>query len=197
MNSTAELKYKKYLSGLLIILSGFLSISAKSTIIPQETSLEQSFNVTYDDASIIINPYTTTSNAIPQILIAEDNFFHSKILKNRLRKKLAQKKYMLVFVENGEKALKKLKEKKFVLLITDICMPVVTGISLIKQIQDNTSKDHIQASNLNIPIAVYSSEYREGPEGIENKIPKNVKIFRKNSLVDLEGLMHFVDEHLK
>jgi two-component system, chemotaxis family, chemotaxis protein CheY len=52
---------------------------------------------------------------------------------------LKQHEYEVVEAVNGTEALKKLKKEKIDLLITDINMPEIDGINLIKMVRDNPS----------------------------------------------------------
>lgn len=52
---------------------------------------------------------------------------------------LKQHGYEVVEAVNGAEALKKLKQEKIDMLITDINMPEIDGISLIKMVRDDPS----------------------------------------------------------
>ena len=52
---------------------------------------------------------------------------------------LKQHGYAVVEAVNGTEAIRKLKQEKIDMLITDINMPEIDGISLIKMVRDNPS----------------------------------------------------------
>jgi len=52
---------------------------------------------------------------------------------------LKQQGYEVVEAVNGTEAIRKLNQKKIDMLITDINMPEIDGISLIKMVRDNPS----------------------------------------------------------
>jgi len=79
------------------------------------------------------------------LLVAEDD----PGLRKYFMLILKQKGYEVHGAENGKEALSLLLEKKkFDLLITDINMPVMSGIELIKE---------INKSPINIPVSVITS----------------------------------------
>lgn len=64
---------------------------------------------------------------------------------------LAQQGYDIIEAVNGSEALEKLKKEKIDLLITDVNMPGVDGISLVKKVRDNPSCKFI-------PIIILTTE---------------------------------------
>ncbi len=71
-----------------------------------------------------------------KVLVAEDD----PILRKMFVETLSSLDYLSTGVENGEKALDILSSKKFDLLITDIKMPKMDGISLVKTLKKKKSK---------------------------------------------------------
>ena len=72
-----------------------------------------------------------TMEAPKKVLIAEDN----EKLRQILVETLNSLDYLSHGVESGDKALEKLKTEKFDLLITDVKMPRMDGITLLKEIR--------------------------------------------------------------
>lgn len=69
---------------------------------------------------------------IEKILIAEDE----TIMRNFLIEALKRKGLEAVAVENGNKALAMIKEQSFDLVITDMKMPGLTGLDLLKAVKE-------------------------------------------------------------
>ena len=67
------------------------------------------------------------------ILIAEDNPINQAVIRDFLR----HFKLSCTLVDNGQKALDKLRENNFDLLFLDIQMPVMNGIEALKQIRND------------------------------------------------------------
>lgn len=84
-----------------------------------------------------------------RILIAEDNFMVSKVLE----KTLSDYSFEVVAVSNGLEALEELKKSKFDLLLTDIEMPEMNGLELIKTLKENHIFDE--------PILVISADEKD------------------------------------
>lgn len=70
--------------------------------------------------------------AIEKILIVDDE----KLVRDFLLETLKRKKYEVEAVDSGQKALALLKEKHFDLIITDMKMPGITGMDLLKKIKE-------------------------------------------------------------
>ena len=66
-----------------------------------------------------------------KVMVVEDNEF----FKDMLSETLKAAGYVVVTADDGEEALNLLPQENPVIVITDIIMPKVTGISLIKQIR--------------------------------------------------------------
>ena len=98
------------------------------------------------------------------ILIAEDDPQMQRLIQLYLR----NYKDELEFVANGRIAEKRLKEKDFDLLITDLQMPEVDGVTLIKRLRER---------NDSIPVIVLSSYDKVEVGKILNK--SNINSLRK------------------
>jgi two-component system chemotaxis response regulator CheY len=68
---------------------------------------------------------------------------------------LKQHGYEVVEAVNGTEALRKLKEEKIDMLITDINMPELDGIDLVRKVRDNPSYKFI-------PIIILTTEAQAG-----------------------------------
>ncbi len=120
-----------------------------------------------------------------KILLAEDD----KNLSRSVDILLTLDGYEVISVYDGEEALNKLLRQKFDLLITDIVMPGLNGVDLIKK---------IRRLNHDIPIMVVSGKLNDSlieqleSNGIRYILPKPInptrfrkmvqKIFNGNSL---------------
>lgn len=74
-----------------------------------------------------------------KVLIAEDDLKLQKFLQIQLQK--YKDKFETIFVNNGEEAIKILKQKYISLLVTDIQMPKIDGMALLSYI--NNKHPHI------------------------------------------------------
>ena len=103
-----------------------------------------------------------------KILLAEDD----KNLSRSLDILLTLEGFQVISVYNGEEALNKLLLQKYDLLITDIVMPQMNGVDLIRR---------IRAVNPTIPILVISGMLNEQLEnelraiGIRHILAKPIK----------------------
>jgi DNA-binding NtrC family response regulator len=100
-----------------------------------------------------------------RILVAEDN----EKLRNILVETLISLDYLAQGVESGEQALEKLKTDKFDLLITDVKMPRMDGITLLKELKKIGKKIPV------VMITAYPQVYpaqkalKEGADGYLSK----------------------------
>ena len=107
-----------------------------------------------------------------EILIAEDNPLNQKLIEKILNKL----GYTPELVENGEKALERVKEKKFDILLMDLQMPIVDGMEstkLIKEQVDDSQQPAIIALTANV-----SSQTKDAcmAIGMDEFMAKPVKI---------------------
>jgi two-component system chemotaxis sensor kinase CheA len=92
-------------------------------------------------------------SAKKNILLVDDSQFFRQLV----RKHLESFGYMVVLAEHGQDAIRKLKEADFDLIISDIQMPVMDGIHLIKALRGNAnwrSKPAIALSGLNSEASI-------------------------------------------
>ncbi|MBF0120848.1 MAG: response regulator [Desulfobacterales bacterium] len=102
------------------------------------------FIIPFEKGSIIQSIQGTNEN-IPidlKILLAEDNIFNQEVIKGFL------KNHKLTVVENGKEAVKILQNKSFDVILMDIQMPEMDGLTATKIIRDINSL----VINHNIPI---------------------------------------------
>lgn len=74
-----------------------------------------------------------------KVLIAEDDLALQRFLQTRLQK--YNDKFAVIFAENGEEAIRILKQTYISLLVTDIVMPKVDGMALLSYM--NNKHPHI------------------------------------------------------
>lgn len=82
------------------------------------------------------------------VLIVDDSEFMREVVKQVLE----LINFSFETAENGKEALEKIRSSNFDLVITDINMPVVDGITLIQE---------IRKINSNLPILVLTTESEE------------------------------------
>lgn len=118
-----------------------------------------------------ISPYTTV---VPQInvLIVEDNVINQKILETFLRKR----KIRSSTAKNGKEAIEKWQKGGFHLVLMDIQLPVMSGITATKRIRQLEHQNR---------IGVFSSA---GSEGASTEVMKpeeilDTKLFRSPIII--------------
>ena len=74
-----------------------------------------------------------------KILIADDDAAFRKLLKLILTKR----GYDVVAASNGKEALKKMEKERFEVVISDILMPVMDGIDMLREIKHNYPMTHV------------------------------------------------------
>ncbi len=89
-------------------------------------------------------------NNLKKIILVDDD----KDIRFTLENLLIDYGYTVVSVENGKEALKKLKNNKFDLIISDILMPVMDGYQLLKNLKDNNKLK-------NIPFVFFTGTYTD------------------------------------
>jgi CheY-like chemotaxis protein len=85
------------------------------------------------------------------ILIAED----SSIIINLVKKVLQFDDYDIVVARNGQEVLDELAQRPVDLIIMDIIMPVMDGMTCIKKIRADKNK-----KNAEVPIVVITGNYK-------------------------------------
>ena len=104
------------------------------------------------------SPTIESSAREKRVLVADDN----GIILKTVSKVLKSKNYITITAENGLEALRLASEKKPDLIITDLLMPKMDGITLIKKLKD-------QSSTRDIPIMMLTAkdEVDSEVEGID------------------------------
>jgi len=111
-----------------------------------------------------------------QILIAEDE----EISRSNLEHVLKKEGYSLVAVENGSEAVRQLQEVQFDLVITDLKMPDIDGMTLLDIIKQN----HPETEVLMITgFATVSNAVEAMHRGAYSYLPKPYKIDELRILV--------------
>jgi len=82
-----------------------------------------------------------------KILLVDDSAVLTKMLKKSILH-MAKDKVEVEMAYNAHEAVNLLKNNKFDLLVTDIVMPEINGVELIKRIREE---------KIELPICVYSS----------------------------------------
>ncbi|HRH59396.1 MAG TPA: PAS domain S-box protein, partial [Chitinophagaceae bacterium] len=95
---------------------------------------ETLFEINEDDKA----PVTAENKNLPYILVADDNADMREHIGS-----LLSKQFNIITAKNGSDALGKIKERKPDLIVSDIMMPVMDGIELLKQIKSNKLTAHI------------------------------------------------------
>jgi CheY-like chemotaxis protein len=104
------------------------------------------------------SPAVGSSTREKKVLVADDN----GIILKTVSKVLKSKNYITITAENGLEALRLASEEKPDLIITDLLMPKMDGITLIKKLKD-------QSSTREIPIMMLTAkdEVDSEVEGID------------------------------
>jgi YesN/AraC family two-component response regulator len=99
-----------------------------------------------------------------KILIIDDNMLMRKLIINLLKKE----NYQLEEAENGVEGLKKIIENQYDLIITDIVMPQMEGIEMIRHAKLNDSSLKILAISGGEPFYLFLAK-KLGVEAIFTK----------------------------
>jgi DNA-binding NtrC family response regulator len=121
-------------------------------------------------------PEDENKKSLKRILVVDDD----EVLRNMLIDTLSSLDYLSTAAEDGEKAWEILQKEHFDLVITDIKMPYMDGISLMKKIKEGDMKTPV------IMITAYSSAYPEDKaliEGADGYLAKPFRIERIDELM--------------
>jgi len=113
---------------------------------------------------------------LKKILIVEDD----EILRNMLSETLSSLDYFPIGVEDGQMALSQLKTQDFDLVISDIRMPKMDGMTLLKNIKEMVSQLPV------VLITGFSSSYpaqRALQEGADGYLAKPFRIEKMDELL--------------
>lgn len=78
-------------------------------------------------------------NSTPTALVVDDNYFNRDLFKLALE----HVGYVVLEAENGLIALNMLKESEFDLLVVDLAMPELDGVSLIRKIREGEGHERM------------------------------------------------------
>jgi CheY-like chemotaxis protein len=124
-----------------------------------------------------------------KILVAEDNPNNQKLLEILLTKMGIQ----TVIVSNGEEAVECYKKDKYDMILMDINMPIMDGITATKLIKD------LEKDNYKIPIIALTANSIAGDEekylaqGMNNYLSKPINVAKLKELI---SIYLFSDEKL-
>lgn len=148
-------EYVKLLGGQIEVTSEVSKGSSFKFVIPRKFSATSDRTVTKFEFPLpklersiskkTISPIQNSKGLAPTILIVEDNLEMCKYLQEIL-----EQEYHLTFAYNGDAALKKISKEKPQLVITDLMMPVMDGITLINKLRS-------QKDLKELPILVLSA----------------------------------------
>lgn len=106
------------------------------------------------------------SNGVKNILLAEDDPFLINIYTNKLK----STGFEVEVAEAGGEVLRKLKEKKFDLLLLDIVLPGISGWEILEKIRENENLK-------NLKILIISNL------GQRSEVEKGLKLGAANYLI--------------
>lgn len=104
---------------------------------------------------------TTTTSATPRILIVEDEKDYRDILTERLE----LEKFTVLQAENGQVGLDLLKNQNVDLILLDMLMPKVDGVTFLYKLKTDLNKQIPVIILTNLDVAAY-------PEGIAGYLVK-------------------------
>jgi len=73
------------------------------------------------------------------VLYVEDNLEIQNLMTQYLKKIF----FTVIYAENGLEGLQKYKKEKFDIIITDLSMPVMNGVEMLKEIKEISTKQSI------------------------------------------------------
>ncbi|HPI38103.1 MAG TPA: response regulator [Ignavibacteriaceae bacterium] len=153
------------------LLGGELDISSalnKGTVITFSVKTEKSTDI---ESKISQLPQIPGKN---KVLVIEDDYATSKLLSNYLNKW----KYEPTIVNSGKKALELLEQEQFLAIITDIILPDINGLEMLKKIRENKK-------TRNTPIIVCSVEAEQQKAYMMGAVEYFVKPIKYKDLVEV------------
>lgn len=122
----------------------------------------------------------------PRVLAVDDDPF----IRKMLQKVLTEAQYDVVLATDGEEALEKVYRERPDLIISDVVMPRLDGLSLVKKL-----KGHLQTSIIPVILLTSKDEVESEVEGLEagadDYIPKpivaNLLLARINRVLSIYG----------
>lgn len=130
------------------------TILLPSVNLNEKISLEFETNHYFSDQTIV----TTASNKHPySVLVVDDNANITSLLDD-----LLSDKYVIHKALNGKKALAILEEERIDLVVSDVLMPDIDGLTLCKTIKEN-----IQTSHIPVILLTAKAEIENRIEGLQ------------------------------
>lgn len=109
-----------------------------------------------------------------KVLVIEDDYATSKLLSNYLNKW----GYEPIIVNSGHKALQMIEKEEFLAIITDIILPDINGLELLKRIREGKNTKHA-------PVIVCSVEAEQQKAFMMGAVEYFVKPIRYKDLVEV------------
>ena len=142
------------------------------------------YNILSENVNIhknIIKKPIEIEKFIGKVLVAEDNLNNQKLLEILLTKMGVQ----TVIVSNGQEALECYKKEKYDLILMDINMPIMDGITATKLIKD------LEEDNYKIPIIALTANSIAGDkekylaQGMDNYLSKPINVGKLKELISI------------
>jgi type IV pilus assembly protein PilB len=135
-----------------------MTLDGINKVIAGLTTIEEVFRVAAPEFDEAVQRASVSSVRQKKVLVADDN----GIILKTVSKVLKSKNYITITAENGLEALRLASHEKPDLIITDLLMPKMDGITLIKKLKD-------QSSTRDIPIMMLTAkdEVDSEVEGID------------------------------
>jgi signal transduction histidine kinase/DNA-binding response OmpR family regulator/ligand-binding sensor domain-containing protein len=142
-----------------ILKEHYNDLSEESSMIISPTHLPEKVSLEFDTDHLL--PLHTKKENIPapenHILVVDDHASIISLLDNML-----SSKYVIHKASNGRKALEILEEETIDLVISDVIMPDMDGLTLCKQIKEN-----IQSSHIPVILLTAKGEIENRIEGLQ------------------------------
>jgi signal transduction histidine kinase/CheY-like chemotaxis protein len=118
----------------------------------------------------IVTPTPTTKPIRLNILVVEDNVVNQKVVNSMLHRL----GHVVSVTENGESALKMIRQQKFHLILMDIQMPIMDGIECTRYIRNvlNYDKEHLPIIGLTAGYQPTDRDYYENDVGMNSCVGK-------------------------
>ena len=127
------------------------------------------------------------------ILIVEDE----KHVSGMIHRLLSKEGYIVDVVQNGQEALNKFKNSSYDLVISDVCMPVMGGIDLLKELRKNSYDAEVVLitgfGKINDAVEAMkhgASDYITKPVSNKELNLRVRRVFEKQSLVNEVVVLH-------
>ena len=150
-------------------------------IVEQVSSRDRSTTISFNFPIDLVNELETKIASLPKasegknkVLVIENDYATSKLLSNYLNKW----GYEPVIVNAGLKALEYLEREQVLAIITDIVLPDINGLELLKKIRENKATKFI-------PIIVCSVEAEQQKAFLMGAVEYFVKPIKYKDLVEV------------